>query len=265
MAPRSFETLIAEAERERFEGWDFSRLEGRFAETPPPFDYLAQVRRRLSGVSAMLDLGTGGGEILSQLAPFPALTIATEAWGPNVPVAARRLGPLGAWVVFAEGAPENWATHATPQCDAPALPFRDGAFDLVIDRHESYLAAEVFRVLRPGGWFVTQQCGGTHHVELNDLIGLPRPRYAAWRLAAAETQLGAVGFVDLAGQEAFGATRIQDVGAIVSYLRALPWQAPGFSARDHLEPLRALHERIAAAGPLSIHGHHFLVEARKPG
>ena len=261
----SFEALIAQAEREPFEGWDFSHLEGRLVESPPPFDYLAAVRGRRPGGGAMLDLGTGGGEVLSGLAPFPALTIATEAWGPNVPVAVRRLGRLGAQVVFAEGAPENWETLATPLRNAPALPFRDQAFDLVIDRHESYLAAEVFRVLEPGGWFVTQQCGGTHHADLNDLVGLPRPRYASWGLEAAKAQLGAAGFQAIDGREAFSETRIHDVGAIVYYLRALPWQAPGFHASDHLPALRTLHARIIANGPLTIRSHHFLVEARKPG
>jgi hypothetical protein len=57
---KGFDELIAEAERQQLEGWDFSYLEGRMAESPLPFDYLAEVRQRLSGVSALLDLGTGG-------------------------------------------------------------------------------------------------------------------------------------------------------------------------------------------------------------
>lgn len=264
MAQDGFDELIAAAERERFEGWDFSHLAGRMIEAAPAFDYLAAVRRRLSGVERMLDLGTGGGEVLCELAPFPATTIATEAWPPNAALAGRRLAPLGASVVLVEGAPENWETLDAPLHDRPALPFADGAFDLVVDRHKSYLPAEVVRVLGPGGRFVSQQCGGTHHADLNDQLGLPRPRYGAWRLAAAEAQLNGVGFVDVAGQEAFTETRIHDVGAIVYYLRAVPWQAPGFHARDHLERLRAIHERIAATGPLTIRAHHFLVEARKP-
>jgi SAM-dependent methyltransferase len=259
-----FDDLIAAAEREPFRGWDFSHLAGRMVEAPPAFDYLEAVRRRMSGAERMLDLGTGGGEVLAALAPFRATTIATEAWAPNAGVAARRLAPLEASVVLVEGAPENWETLDTPLRDRPRLPFADGAFDLVIDRHESYLPAEVFRVLRPGGRFVTQQCGGTHHGDLNTLLGLPHPRYGGWRLHAAETQLTAVGFSDLSGQEAFTETKIHDVGAIVYYLRALPWQAPDFQARDHLDRLRTLHERMATTGPLTIRAHHFLLEARKP-
>ncbi len=264
MGQQAFEELIAEAERQTFEGWDFSHLAGRMVEAAPPFDYVARVRRRLAGVARLLDIGTGGGEVLSQFAPLPALTVATEAYPPNARLAARRLAALGASVVLVEGAPENWETIGAPLRRVPALPFRAGAFDLVIDRHESYLAAEVFRVLRPGGRFVTQQCGGTHHAELNDLLGLPRPRYAAWRLEAAAAQLSAAGFVEVAGREAFTETLIHDVGAIVYYLRALPWQAPNFRARDHLASLKTLHDQIAATGPLSIRAHHFLIEAVRP-
>jgi SAM-dependent methyltransferase len=259
-----FDELIAAAEREPFEGWDFSHLAGRMVEAPPSFDYLAAVRARLQGVERLLDLGTGGGEVLSALAPFPGTTVATEAWAPNAALAGRRLSVLGASVVLVDGAPENWQTIAAPHRAVPALPFANAAFDLVIDRHESYLPAEVFRVLRPGGRFVTQQCGGTHHAELNDLLGLPQPRYTAWGLAAAEAQLSAVGFIEIVGQEAFTETRIHDVGAIVYHLKALPWQAPGFRAGDHLGRLKALHEQIASASPLTIRAQHFLVEALKP-
>ncbi len=98
------------------------------------------------------------------------------------------------------------------RCSRTATP--STCYALFVDRHESYLPAEVVRVLGPGGRFVSQQCGGTHHADLNDQLGLPRPRYGAWRLAAAEAQLNGAGFVDVAGQEAFTETRIHDVGAI---------------------------------------------------
>jgi len=261
---KTFETLIAEAEGAPFEGWDFSLLAGRMVEAPLAFDYVAQVRRRLPGVAALLDLGTGGGEVLAQLAPLPETTIATEAYAPNAPLAARRLAEFKACVVLVQGAPENWQTLATPDCNRPPLPLRDRAFDLVINRHESYLAAEVFRVLRPGGRFMTQQCGGTHHAELNDRIGIPRPRYAAWRFSAAQNQLRAAGFERVSGQEQFTMTRFHDVGAIVYYLRALPWQAPGFSAAEHLESLRSIHGGIEKSGSLVVRGHHFLLEASRP-
>lgn len=79
----------------------------------------------------MLDLGTGGREVLANLPYHPALTVATEAHGPNVSVAARRLHPLGISVVQYEGAPDN--VQQTTMTKA-ALPFKDSSFHLVINR-----------------------------------------------------------------------------------------------------------------------------------
>src|SRR6187549_330120 len=77
------------------EGWDFSYLAGRMREDAPHWDYRQVVTAALGESGALLDLGTGGGEFLSSLRPLPALTCATEGYAPNLPVARRRLAPLG--------------------------------------------------------------------------------------------------------------------------------------------------------------------------
>jgi SAM-dependent methyltransferase len=260
-----FEALVDAADRAPFAGWDFSWLDGRMVEDPVSWDYLAHVRRQLTGVASMLDLGTGGGEILSQLAPLPALTVATEAYLPNAFVAARNLVRLHARVIAVEGAPENYSTLSTPETNVPALPIRDRSFDLVINRHESYLAAEVFRVLCPGGRFITQQCGGRNYAGLNDLLGLPPPRFESWNLSHARAQLQAVGFELLDAREQFTRVRFHDVGAIVYFLKAAPWQAPDFAIPKFRQRLAQVHTQIENAGPIAIQAHHFLIEARKPG
>ena len=92
-----FERLISEALQAPFSGWDFSWLEGRLVQTAGPhdeLDYERRAREAVSKATAVLDLGTGGGELLSRLAPFPPIAIATEAYPPNVAVAASRLPPL---------------------------------------------------------------------------------------------------------------------------------------------------------------------------
>jgi hypothetical protein len=103
----------------------------------------------------MLDMGTGGGEWLSSLRVRAPLTVATESWPPNVGVAAAKLHALGVPVVQDEGATDNVRQGR----DDPSgrLGFTAGAFDLVTNRHESFVAAEVSRVLRPECIFVIQQ------------------------------------------------------------------------------------------------------------
>ena len=153
---KQLDDLIAEALRQPFQGWDFSYLNGRMIEEPLAFDYIAEVRKRLEGVRALLYPGTGGGEVFSQLAPFPpARTFATEEYAPHAPIAARRLHPLRAQVVRYDAPMENFAQLGSPRPGKSSLSFRDGAFDLVIDWHEPYLSVEVFRVLRSGGRFIT--------------------------------------------------------------------------------------------------------------
>src|SRR5713226_6544831 len=97
-----FDRLLAEAMAAPFSGWDFSWLEGRRVEeedTETTWDYDERARKRIQSAASLLDLGTGGGERLSRLGPFPPFAVATEAYGPNVPVATRRLQPLWVQVV----------------------------------------------------------------------------------------------------------------------------------------------------------------------
>jgi SAM-dependent methyltransferase len=151
----TFDELIREALAAPFEGWDFSWLDGRKTDFALPWDYSATVRTRMQGIDAMLDMGTGGGEILASLAPFPGRVCATESYPQNVAIARERLEPLGVDLRDTSNDPDNLN-----------MPFDDAAFDLVINRHESYVPAEVSRILKPGGRFITQQCGGYAEVDL---------------------------------------------------------------------------------------------------
>ncbi len=57
------------------------------------------------------------------------------------------------------------------------LPLRDGSIDVVLRRLAPALPAEVLRVLRPGGAYVTASFGAAHWRELYDALpDLPRPR-----------------------------------------------------------------------------------------
>ncbi len=191
----SFDRLIAEAQAAPFSGWDFSWLDARSRAEEPPWRYTAEVTARAGAATAMLDMGTGGGEVLAGIEPRPARTVATEAWPPNVPVAARRLRPLGIPVVQCGGAPDNMSEEGVRADPGRAgrLPFADGAFGLVINRHESFRGDEVCRVLAPGGAFITQQVDDHNNDDLYRLLGLaPPPEPETW-LPLAVDQLTAAG------------------------------------------------------------------------
>jgi SAM-dependent methyltransferase len=265
----SFDELAAEALAAPFSGWDFSWLAARSSAGPPPWDYRREVARRAESADAMLDMGTGGGELLSRLAPRPRRTVATEGWPPNVPVAARRLRPLGIAVVQDEGAPDN--TEQDPgQRPLPGqgtgrgrLPFGDSAFSLVANRHESFRAAEVSRVLRPGGTFVTQQVDSGSFDGLRDLLGLPPENRPGW-LPLARRQVAGAGLVvehDAEGEEE---QRFHDIAAVIYYLRIVGRAIPEYSFDGYRDRLRAACEQ-PGRWPLAVRQRRFLLVAVKPG
>lgn len=235
-----------------FAGWDFAHLAGRRRDDPLPWDHAQIVGAALPGSRALLDMGTGGGEFLSGLRPLPPRTCATEGYAPNVPLARARLEPLG--IAVAEIGE-----------DGP-LPFEDSAFDLVINRHESYDPGEVWRVLQPGGRFITQQVGGDDERELNALLGAPNPthEYGFWTLGYAQPRLAEAGFAIARAEEAHIPARYTDVGALVYSLKITPWQIPDFTVERYLAPLQALHRHCQQGGTIAFRTHRFIIVAEKP-
>jgi SAM-dependent methyltransferase len=254
---RSFEELVDEAASHEFTGWDFSFIADRVVREGTPWDYTARVNELASGSTSMLDLGTGGGEFFSEVSPRPPLMVATESYAPNVAVAAGRLTAVGAHVVAAEGAHDN-AEQAFDDRSGP-LPFRDAAFDVVIDRHTAFRATEVAGVLTPGGTFYTQQVGARDCIELCEALGgvTPCPAPSVDRYVE---QLTRAGLEIVVAREAFCAKTFLDVGALLGYVLPIPWAFRGFSLETHLEALRTIHER----GPFTCSEHRLLFEARKP-
>ncbi|MHB1909367.1 MAG: class I SAM-dependent methyltransferase [Nitrososphaerales archaeon] len=255
---KPFDELIAEAESLPFEGWDFSCLAGRLVESPAPWDYQKIVSGLLPGVDSLLDLGTGGGELLSSFAPFPHYTVATEGYPPNVSVAKRKLQPLGMEVI------ETYCDDNDKLPQRGALPFRNSSIDLIVNRHESFIASEVFRVLKPSGRFVTQQVGGSYSPELREAFGVTESTtLTGWDLREAVEQIEGAGFKVTDSQEATLETRFLDVGAVVYYLKALPYEIPGFSTKRYYGRLRELDQAIRRDESFRVTLPCFLVQAFK--
>jgi SAM-dependent methyltransferase len=255
-----FTRLIDEARAQDFSGWDFAFIEGRVELAPQPWDYAARASDLAASATTMVDLGTGGGEILAGLTHRAPLTVGTEAWRPNVPVAAATLREVGAYVVEVEIARDNVMQDADER--SGALPFRNGSVDLVIDRHEAFVPKEVARVLASGGTFYTQQVGGENEIEVNRLIGGGEPERSPTLHEYVES-LRTSGLDVVDARESHVSKRYLDVGALAYFLKVIPWQAPGFDI-DEPDVLRPVHEEIRERGYFETHMHRLLLEARKP-
>ena len=260
----SFEELLDEALRHPAQGWDFSwiRERGRLVERPLPWEYATLVRRRANTSPDLLDIGTGGGELLASLRPLPTFVVATESYAPNVGIASRRLASLGVQVIHALGAPDN--NRQEGLLSLPSLPFRDESFHLIIDRNEAFAAREIARVLASGGTFITEQSGGAEFPELLRLFDLPDPGPAPpWNMAMARDQVEAAGLTITNCEEARFEMEFRDVGALVWYLRMVPWAAPGFSPQRHRSHLEDLHRWTLRNGPIRVPRYAFWLEARR--
>lgn len=251
-----FERLIAEAQSHKFSGWDFSWLKDRLVEEFPPWDYKQEVVKEFPSVKSLLDLGTGGGELLSSLGPLPEQTYVTEGYPPNATIARDRLKPLGIDVV------RTYAEDNTAKHQSGVLPFRTGALDMVINRHESFVAREVCRVLKRGGVFLTQQVGSANFPELNEFFGAPKTE-AVWDLQVARQQIGEAGLYVTTGREARLESRFKDVGAVVFLLLAVPWQLEGFSVNGYLDKLKELHRLIVRTGSFRVTASRFYLRSIK--
>jgi SAM-dependent methyltransferase len=250
-AGRSFDDLVDEADHAPIHGWDFSWLDGRAEEERPSWGYHRLLASRVARASVVIDLQSGGGELVAGLPDRPQLLVATEGWAPNVAIAARRLQPLGAHVV---------ATRD----DRPDLPFRSGAADLVSSRHPiTTWWAEIARVLRHGGTFLSQQVGPHSVGELTEFFLGPQPATSKRDPAVARAGAEAAGLQVLDLRTERLRTVFHDVGAVVYFLRLVVWIVPRFSVDAYRDRLARLHDQIEDGGPFVAHATRFLIEARK--
>ncbi len=251
-ASDAFEGAIAEGLRLPVAGWDGSPVRGRWIEPGPPWSYRRRARARLGLVRSAVDLGTGGGELLASLAPFPERMFATEGYPPNLAIARRRLGPLGVRTVRAKS--------------GGRLPLPDSSVELVLDRHDAFDPAEVHRVLVPGGTFLTQQVGGRNYAELGRIFGRtsapPTNEVGSVRALAAEVARAGLDVIET--REARYRAAFLDLSALVWFLRFAPWEVPGFSVERDRRTLHQIDRTIRRSGALDLTGHRLLVVARRP-
>ncbi len=231
-----------------FSGSSFRELDIRHLDAGPPWDYESIAQEHASRARSIIDLGTGGGEVLSRIVPgVQGLVVATEEWSVNVPIAAERLRPLGVSLVRA---------------DSLRLPFADGAFDLVLDRHEALTPADVARTLAPDGTVITQQVGNHNWPEFSNFVettvfpdhfNIYQQGFAAAGLAIEDARWHEerVAFSSL--------------GDVVYMLLVSPWSYREFDPVHDIDRLLELEDALRTLDGIVATEMHYIIVARKPG
>jgi len=134
-------------------------------EEQPPCRVYSRAAELMRRSSSVIDLGTGGGERLLQLQAAWPPELSQRRNPPNFQLATRRLSPLGVRVVDVR------------LTDKDLMPFSNGEFELVLNRHASFNPRESPASL-PGQHIFTQQ---VHGLWAQDLLALfdAKPQWPA--------------------------------------------------------------------------------------
>ncbi len=232
-----------------FIGWDFSYLHGRMEQDPLPWSYKQIIQRYITGKSTLLDIDTGGGEFLSKVDNLPKNVYATEGYEPNLKIAKDRLGQKGITVV-----------HTT---EYDRLPFDDDYFEIILNRHGTFRIHEIKRLLSINGVFITQQVGSLNAIDLSASLGSKRQidKYEGLLSALIDARNNKMKVIDYC--EILGKYRFYDIGAVVYYLKCIPWQIEDFSVDKYFQKLQIMNDVIEDKGYIECIMHRYYLIIQK--
>lgn len=240
-----------EEETAHIHGWDFSHIHNRYKEEDDlPWDYKKIICQYLNKNMKILDYDTGGGEFLLSLNHPLHNTAATEGYPPNVELCKKTLLPLG--IDF-------------KSCDTPSnIPFESESFDIIINRHGDFHAEELYRLLKKGGLFITEQVGSENDRDLVEMV-LPNTSKPFPHLNLKEQReiFENAGFHIIRAEEAFRPICFYDVGAFVWFAHIIEWEFPGFSVERCFDSLLKMQKSIEDTGYIEGTIHRYLIVAKK--
>jgi len=119
----------------------------------------------------------------------------------------------------------------------------------------------VFRILKTNGTFLTQQVEGSN---LSDLMKFfdAKPK---WNNSFEATKKALIesGLIIKTAKGWKGNVIFKDVGAIVYFLKSIPWIVEGFSVEKNIHHLLMLQDRIDKHKKLIFTQSRFLIKASK--
>jgi SAM-dependent methyltransferase len=178
-------------------GWDFSGM--NVLRQPVPWEYHDVVLRYLQSSHVVLDVGTGAGERLRDLAPWFGQGLGIDA-DPDMVRLAR----------------QNPAGNLRFRVCSERLESVPETFGVILDRHAPFDLAAIAAHLRPGGYFITQQVGERNMACVKAALGQPPSPPAIGRQAIAASGLRPVAFMEYDIEYV-----VRDIESLVFWLNAL--------------------------------------------
>jgi SAM-dependent methyltransferase len=193
---QALDEVLAGARTRR--GWDFTGM--KELRQPVPWDYLDVVRRYLRCSDAVLDVGTGAGERLRDLAPWFGHGLGIDADPEMVRLA--RENPAGGNLSFRVCSER---LESVPQ-----------TFDVILDRQAPFDLSAIAARLQPGGYFITQQVGERNMACVKAALGQSLGPPPIQRQAIAASGLRLLAFMEYDVEYV-----VPDIESLVFWLNAL--------------------------------------------
>lgn len=251
MYDNELKKYLIKEEEHTFMGWDFSYLNNRWENEILPWDYKKILLKYLNPTDTLLDMGTGGGEFLLTLNHPHQLTSVTEAYEPNIKLCQEILAPKGIKVY-----------PITENNQLTNIP--SNHFDMVVNRHESYDENEVYRVLKKGGIFITQQIGAFNNKDIATFFDDNHTdQFPEMTLEKSVQRLINKGFKVIDQQEYYPKIKFFDLGAIAYFAKIISWEFIDFSVERHFDKFIDLDKRIKEVGYIESTEHRFLIISKK--
>lgn len=234
----------------KMHGWDFSHLKGRWSNEKLPWDFRTTILKYLKNNDKLLDMATGGGELLLSFKHDDRLTAVTESWNPNIKLIQEKLTPRGIKVY--------------PTKEETDLPVPDNSLDFISNSHGAFKPKLIYKKLHAGGLFVTEQVGATNNFSLSRYLDQKYiPAFPDNTLINSSVSFENEGFKILLAKQAFPELKFFDVGAIVYYASVIPWEFKSFSVDSSFEKLLKLQKIIDNQHYISTNEDRFLIVAQK--
>jgi SAM-dependent methyltransferase len=202
-------------------GWDFSGV-NEFRQ-PVPWEYRDVVLRYLRSSDIVLDVGTGAGERLRELALSFGHGLGIDA-DPEMVRLAR----------------EDSAGNLSFRACSERLESVSEPFDVILDRHAPFDLDAVAARLRPGGYFITQQVGERNMACVKAALGQPPGPPPIGRQAIAASGLRLLAFLEYEVEYV-----VRDIESLVFWLNALDAAHADVDGRSALASAAILNQVLA--------------------
>lgn len=142
---------------EPLKGWDFSRV--GVTSVGEKWDFYEEVLKHCKKSDLLLDIGSGGGEKVLQLAKSVSFIAGIDESRDMIKAANENLGK------------SQFRNVVFFLMNARQMAFRDGLFNIATTRHSAFFAGETARVLADGGAFMTQQVSEADKFNIKKAFG----------------------------------------------------------------------------------------------